>query len=317
MFAYACRRFLSAIGMILVVGTIIFSLLMLVPGDPAELLLTTGGGQASAETVAALRDQMGLNEPVLSQYLSFLKGLATLDFGTSLTDGSLIADNVALRLPRTLELIFAATGLALLIGLPAGTYAALRPRGSFDRFASAISVFLASVPVFVVGTLFIYIFAQLLGVLPAGGYASLAADPVQHFKLLLLPAVAVSFNLITMVFRMTRASVLEMRSNDWIRTANAKGLTPFRVVRRHILRNAVGPVMTVVGLQMGILLGSTVLVEYVFNWPGLSGLLVTAVEQRDYPTVRGVILTVAVVFIFINLGLELVYSFLDPRVRFK
>lgn len=317
MLAFTLRRVFAALGMIFMVGTIVFSLLQIVPGDPAELLLTSGGGQVSAEAVANLREEMGLNEPVLSQYATFLSDTVQLDLGTSMIDDSSIAHSIALRLPRTLELIFAATLIALVVALPAGTLAALRPGGRFDVFASSLNVLISSVPVFVIGTVFIYIFAQVLGVLPAGGFVALAQDPAAHFKLLLLPAVSVSLNLIAIIFRMTRASVLEMRAHDWVRTARAKGLRAPLVVRRHILRNALGPVITVVGLQMGILLGSTVLVEYVYNWPGLSGLLVTAVEQRDYPTVRGVILTVAVLFILINLGLELLYSLLDPRIRLK
>lgn len=174
---------------------------------------------------------------------------------------------------------------------------------------------LTALPVFVLGTVFIYFFAQLLRWLPAGGYVNFTDDPWLHIKQLSLPAITVGLNLFSIIFRMTRASVLEMRGNDWVRTAVAKGLRRKLVVRRHVLRNAMGPVITVVGLQMGIMLGSTVLVEYIYNWPGLSGYLVTAVQQRDYPSVRGVILVVAALFILINLMVELLNSMLDPRIR--
>lgn len=317
MTAFLLRRSLAALVMLLVVGTIIFSLLIIVPGDPAELLLTTGGGTTTPEAVTALRETMGLDQPVLTQYFQFLGDTLRLNFGTSIIDGTEISQAIGLRLPRTLELITAAAIIALAIGIPAGTYAALRAGGVFDVITSGIMALLTSVPVFVVGTLFIYIFAQMLKILPAGGYTALSDDPVAHFRALILPAVSVSLNLMAIVFRMTRASVLEMRSHDWVRTATAKGLRRKLVIRRHILRNAMGPVITVVGLQLGILLGSTVLVEFVYNWPGLSGLLVSAVEQRDYPTVRAIILTVAAIFIAINLAIDILYSVLDPRIRLK
>jgi len=303
--------------MLFVVGTIIFSLLAIVPGDPAELLLSTGGGSATAEAIANLRATMGLDQPVGVQYVSFLWNSLRFDFGTSIIDGSSIAQNIALRLPRTLEIIAAGTVLSLLTAIPAGTAAGLRAGGRFDIAASAVNALLTSVPGFVVGTLFIYLFAQVLGWLPAGGYVAFAQDPVQHLRVLVLPAVTVGLHLATIVFRMTRASVLEMRGHDWVRTATAKGLPRRLVVRRHVLKNALGPVITVVGMQLGILLGSTVLVEFVYNWPGLSGMLVTAVEQRDYPTVRSIILIVAAIFITINLVIDVLYSVLDPRIRLQ
>ncbi|GGE13541.1 peptide/nickel transport system permease protein [Gemmobacter megaterium] len=315
MAAFLFRRLVAAAGMLLVVGTIIFSLLVIVPGDPAALLLATGGGSGTEEQIAAVRERMGLDQPVWQQYVDFLTSSLRFDFGTSLIDGSSIAENIGLRLPRTLELIVAGALFALAVAIPAGTYAGLHAGGRFDVVASAANALLTSVPGFVVGTLFIYLFAQILRVLPAGGYVPFAQDPVQHLRMLVLPALTVGLHLSTIIFRMTRASVLEMRGHDWVRTATAKGLRRRLVVRRHILRNALGPVITVVGLQLGILLGSTVLVEFVYNWPGLSGFLVSAVEQRDYPSVRAVILTVAAIFIAINLAIEILYSLLDPRIR--
>ncbi|MDB6454110.1 ABC transporter permease [Falsirhodobacter sp. 20TX0035] len=314
---FLLRRVAGAAVMLFVVGSIVFSLLAVVPGDPAELLLSTGGGSATPEAIANLRATMGLDQPVMQQYAAFLLNSVRFDFGTSIIDGSSIADNIALRLPRTLEIIAAGALLALLVAIPAGTAAGLRAGGRFDITASAVNALLTSVPGFVVGTLFIYLFAQVLGWLPAGGYVAFAQDPVQHLRMLILPAVTVGLHLATIIFRMTRASVLEMRGHDWVRTATAKGLSRRLVIRRHVLKNALGPVITVVGMQLGILLGSTVLVEFVYNWPGLSGLLVTAVEQRDYPTVRAVILVVAAIFIAINLVIDVLYSLLDPRIRLQ
>ena len=314
---FLLRRLAGAVLMLLVVGTVIFLMLVLVPGDPAELLLSTGGSAASPEAIANLRASMGLDAPLPVQYVEFLWNSARFDFGTSIIDGSSIAESIALRLPRTLEIIAAGTVLALLVALPAGTAAGLHAGGRFDVAASAGNALLTSIPGFVLGTLFIFLFAQILGWLPAGGYVPFAQDPGQHLRMLVLPAVTVGLHLSTIVFRMTRASVLEMRGHDWVRTAIAKGLTRRRVVRRHVVKNAMGPVLTVVGMQLGILLGSTVLIEFVYNWPGLSGLLITAVEQRDFPTVRAIILTVAAIFIAINLVIEILHSLLAPRIRLR
>jgi peptide/nickel transport system permease protein len=315
MTGYILRRLATALALLWVVGTIVFSVLLIVPGDPAELLLSTGGADASTEPVENLRKKMGLDRPVAEQYASFLADTARFDFGASLIDDTPIAGTIALRLPRTLEVIAAAMVLALLVAIPAGTYAGLNAGRRFDRAASAVNALFTSIPGFVTGTLFIYLFAQVLHVLPAGGYIAFAQNPGLHLQMLILPAVTVALHLMTIIFRMTRASILEMRGHDWVRTAIAKGLRRHQVVRRHILRNALGPVVTVVGLQLGILLGSTVLVEFVYNWPGLSGFLVSAVEQRDYPSVRAVILTVAAIFIGINFLIEVAYSLLDPRIR--
>lgn len=315
MIRFALNKGLAALLMLWIVGTIVFAVLFVVPGDPAELLLTSDGAVASQESVESLRRQMGLDRPVITQYLDFLAGAARFDFGQSLIDHVPVGKTIALRLPRTIELIVAGLFLGLITGIPAGTWAGLRPGRSFDRVVSATNAILISVPGFVTGTLFIYLFAQVLRWLPAGGYVSFTSDPLLHLKLLALPAITVGLHLFSIIFRMTRASVLEMRTHDWVRTAVAKGLRRKLVVRRHVVRNALGPIVTVVGLQMGILLGSTVLIEFIYNWPGLSGYLVTAVQQRDYPSVRAVILVVSALFILINFMVELLYSVLDPRIR--
>nr|WP_321457385.1 ABC transporter permease [uncultured Cohaesibacter sp.] len=317
MAGFFVQRTIRAAVMLCVIATLIFSVLQVVPGDPAELLLSSGGRTATPEAVENLRKKMGLDLPVTVQFKNYVSNILHLQFGESIIDGSSITSNIAKRLPRTLELILAAAVLALLIALPSGTYAALNANGLFDRFSSWVSALLLSVPVFVVGTILIYIFAQTLKVLPAGGYVALEKSPLQHLSMLLLPAVSVSFNLMAIIFRMVRGSVMEAQSADWVRTAKAKGLSWRKVVSRHIVRNSLGPVITVVGIQLGVLLGSTVLIEYVYNWPGLSGMLVTAVEQRDYPTVQALVLTISALFILINLLVEILYFLLDPRIQAK
>jgi peptide/nickel transport system permease protein len=315
MLAYALGRIAVALGLIWAVVTLVFLIIHLVPGDPAELLLSQGGVAPDPAAVAELRDKLGLTQPLATQYLKYVGGLVKGDLGASLLDDHSVADEIALRLPRTLELIFAATVLAVLLGLPLGTLAALRPGSALDRVLAGAAGLGLSVPVFVVGTVAILIFAQKLRWVPAGGYVPFWRDPVQHLILLLMPAGTIAVGLGAVVFRMTRSSVLEVLGRDYVRTAHAKGLRPRRIVLHHVVRNALIPVVTVLALHIGSLLGGTVLVEFVFNWPGLSGYLVRAVEQRDYPEVVGIVLTISVAFVIINLAVDLVYAVIDPRVR--
>ena len=311
---YVARRVAVSLLLLWVIATIVFLSLHLVPGDPAELLLSTGGAAPDPFLVEELREALGLNRPLWEQYATFLQGLLRLDLGRSLVDEFPVVDEIATRLPRTLELILAGTLIAVVIGIPAGSYAARHQGGAFDRAAGWVAALLQAVPVFVLGTLLVLLFAQTLRVMPAGGYVPFAQDPVQHLVLLALPAVAIAKGIASMVFRMTRASVLDQLSRDHVRTARAKGLAPRLVQRRHVLRNALIPVTTVLGLQIGSLLGGTVLVEYVFNWPGLSTPLLRAVEGRDYPMVVGIVLTVSALFLLINLLMDLLYALLDPRI---
>ncbi|MFT8243480.1 ABC transporter permease [Roseomonas sp. BN140053] len=309
------RRIGVSLLLVWVVATIVFMALHLVPGDPAELLLSGSGIAPDPAIVEELRERLGLNRPILVQYGDFLGGVVRGDLGTSLVDEYPVLDEIALRLPRTLELILAGTLIAVAIALPAGTYAALHRGGVFDRVASGLAALLLAVPVFVVGTLLVLVLALQLRWMPAGGYVALAQNPGQHLTLLALPALAIAKGLSAVVFRMTRASVLDALSRDFVRTAHAKGLTPRRVLVHHVVRNALTPVLTVLGLHMGTLLGGTVLVEYVFNWPGLSTPLLRAVEARDYPMVVGIVLVISALFLLINLAMDLLYAALDPRVR--
>ncbi|MBO1074367.1 ABC transporter permease [Roseomonas marmotae] len=309
------RRIGISFALAWIVATIVFMTLHMVPGDPAEILLSTGGVAPDPASVAELRERLGLERPLLDQYGSFLLGLTKGDLGTSLVDEYPVLDEIALRLPRTLELILAGTLIAVVIAIPAGTYAALHRGGAFDRIASGVAALLLAVPIFVVGTLLVLVLAQMLRWMPAGGYVPLAQDPMQHLTLLALPALAIAKGLSAVVFRMTRASVLDALSRDYVRTARAKGISPRRVLVKHVVRNALTPVLTVLGLHMGTLLGGTVLVEYVFNWPGLSTPLLRAVEARDYPMVVGIVLTISGLFLLINLVMDLLYAALDPRIR--
>jgi len=314
MLRYIAYRSLVAIFLVWIVVSLVFLLLHLIPGDPAELLLSQGSIAADPQAVAALREKMGLNEPLWEQYLSHLGGVLTGDLGASFRDGAPVSEQIAQRLPRTLELIAAATLLAAFFGIPLGTYAAIRSGGKADAVVSLMSSIALSTPVFVVGSVVILIFAQQLQWLPAGGFVSFSDDPIEHLKLLILPAGTVALSLWAVITRMTRASVIEVLERDHVRTARAKGLAQNPILRRHVIRNAMIPVLTITGLEMGTLIGGTVLVEFVFNWPGLSGYLVSAVDARDYPEVVGIVITVSVLFVVLNLVIDVMNALLDPRI---
>lgn len=315
MLSYIIKRTLTAVLLSVAVASIVFLALFLVPGDPAEVLLSTGGVEPPAEAVHALRVELGLDQPVLWQYFSFLGDLLKGDLGQSFSNGEAVLSTILVRLPRTLELIFAATVVSLIVGIPSGMIAAMRQGETIDRVLSFAASIAMSLPIFVIGTTMVYVFAQKFRLVPAGGYVAFSQDPAQHLLLLLMPAIAISIGFSATIFRMSRATVAAVLTKDWVRTARSKGISERQVMIWHIVRNALGPVATVVGLQMGNLLGGSVLVEYVFNWPGLSGYLVTAIENRDYPGVRGTVLIVATLFILINLVVDMIYMILDPRVR--
>jgi peptide/nickel transport system permease protein len=315
MLGYALTRIAVALGLIWAVITLVFLVIHMVPGDPAELLLSQGGVAPDPVAVAELREKLGLDRPILTQYLAYVGGVLRGDLGSSLLDEHSVSAEIALRLPRTLELIFAAGLIAVAFGLPLGTLAALRPGGVLDRTMAAAAGLGLSVPVFVIGTIAILIFAQKLRLVPAGGFVPFSRDPIQHLILLLMPATTIAIGLGAIVFRMTRSSVLEVLQRDYVRAAHAKGLEPRRIVLHHVVRNALIPVITVLALHLGSLLGGTVLVEFVFNWPGLSGYLVRAVEQRDYPEVVGIVLVISIALVLINLVVDLLYAVIDPRVR--
>jgi peptide/nickel transport system permease protein len=309
------RRLGISLLLIWVVASIVFLAIHLIPGDPAELLLSQGGIAPDPGIVADLREQLGLNRPLHIQYVEHMWRLLHLDLGRSMQDDSPVSAEIARRLPRTLELIAAAALMAVVIGIPTGTAAAMRRGGAFDRIASAVASFALAVPIFVVGTLMVMLFAQMLRWVPAGGFTPFARDPVQHLQLLAMPATAIGIGLSAVMFRMTRASVLDVMLRDYVRTARAKGVPRRRIMVHHVVRTALMPVITVLALYLGTLLGGTVLVEFVFNWPGLSGLLVSAVNARDYPEVVGIVLVISVLFVGLNFAVDVLYGLLDPRVR--
>lgn len=315
MLAFIIKRLLMGVGLVFLVLTLIFSALHFVPGDPAVLLLSTGdGGAPSPEAVERMREQLGLDQPLLQQYFQFLTGVFTGDLGESFRTSQPVLEAIGARLPRTLQLVGFATLLSIVFGVALGALAARRG-GWVDTTVTALSSIGVALPVFVFGAVLILVFSIMLGWFPAGGYVEFSADPLGALGSLMLPAISLAVGFSAQIARMTRSSILEVQGQDWVRTATSIGLAPFQVFRKHVLRNSLTPVVTVIGIGFGTLLGSTVLVERVFNYPGLSSLLVDGVTNRDYPVVQGIVIVIALMFILINIIVDVIYGVLDPRVR--
>jgi peptide/nickel transport system permease protein len=313
---YLARRLLLLVPVLAGVSIVIFLVLHLSPGDPAEIML---GSQATKEDLARLREQMGLNEPLPVQYVHWISHVLRGDLGRSLWMKRPVLPEVLQRLKATLLLTVTALVLSTVVGLAFGVASAAWPRSLLDRFSAAASLFGASMPSFWLGIVLMVIFALWLGWLPASGMFAPyggggAADLLSH---LVLPAVTLAAASVTIVARLTRSTMLEALGQDYIRTARAKGVTEGFVVLRHGLKNALIPIVTVIGVQAGYLLGGAVLTETVFAWPGVGTLMVQGILARDFPLVQGCVLVVALSFALINLGVDLLYAWLDPRIRYE
>lgn len=311
---YIAIRIGLAILQVFLVATLVFSLLHILPGDPVMIILGSES-TPSPEVIESVRARLGLDQPILTQYTTWLKGIVRLDFGKSLSNNQPVWNELSKRIPRTFELVLSGILLAVIFGIPMGIVASTRRNSFFDWFATTFSSLGISMPVYVVGTLLVLIFGVKLDILPISGYTDISKDFGEHFTRLLLPAVSLSFGPMATVARMTRSSMLEVLNQPYIVTAHGKGLARNLIILRHALRPALIPIITIIGLQMGSLLGGSVLVETIFNWPGLSTLLVTSVNRRDYPMVQGVILVITSSFVLINLMVDLLYGVIDPRIR--
>jgi peptide/nickel transport system permease protein len=303
MLTFIVRRLLLAVPVLLGVVFVVMLTVDLLPGDAVALML---GEHATKEAVAALRDYLGLDKPLLTRYVQYVGRLLTGDLGRSIQQNRPVAAELAEAWPATLELTLAALLLATVFGVSAGIVSAVWPSSFFDALARLGSLFGLSLPVFWTGLVLIVIFAWWLPWLPVGGTGSLA-----H---LVLPAVALALPSTAMIARMTRSSVLEVLREDYVRTARAKGVRERWVVTKHALRNAAIPVLTLLGLQAGQLMGGAVLTETVFAWPGLGRLMVKAIFARDYVLLQGAVLVFALAFVLVNLLVDLSYGALDPRV---
>ena len=286
------------------VATIVFFLVRMT-GDPVAIMLSP---DATQEQIDALRASLGLDKPLIEQYLIYLGDLIRLDFGRSLRYADSAFALIIERLPKTLMLAGTAMFISLCVAIPTGIIAALKKGSVFDQGIMALSMVGQSMPVFWIGILLILFFAVELRWLPTGGYGT-----VKH---LVMPAVALAFGLIPLVTRLLRSSLIEVLETDYIRTARAKGFMPRGVILKHALKNSLLPVITVVGLQMGALLGGSVVTESVFAWPGVGQMLVQAITNRDFPLVQAIIIMLSAAFVFINLIVDIIYVFVDPRIQY-
>ena len=312
---YWVRRFLNAIVLAFLAVSVVFWFVHLIPGDPALNILGSGAQAPSAEAVDTVRRELGLDQPLLKQYTSFVGKVLTLDLGRSFVSKEPITEELLVRIPRTLLLVVPAVFVAIVFGLVFGVLAATCRGGVIDFMITTISTFSFAVPVFVYAVLLGYLFSANLGWLPVGRYV----NPLSSFSGFLLrslvPIFSISLLPMAVILRTTRAAMVEQLTAEYVKMAWSKGLSFQRVVWRHMVPNALLPVLTVTGLQFGQLLAASVLVEFVFNWPGVNLYLINAIGRRDYPAIQGVVLFVALSFILINLATDLAYSWLDPRVR--
>ena len=313
---YVVRRLLLLVPVLLGVSVIIFMVLHLSPGDPAEIML---GSQATQADLERLRAELGLNEPLHVQYVHWLGLVARGDLGRSIWMKRPVLGEVLGRFKATLILTGAGLVLSTVIGLALGIASAVRPNSLLDRLSAVASLFGASMPVFWLGIVLMVIFALWLGWLPASGmFAPYGGGDLWDLLVhLALPAVTLAAASVTIIARLTRSTMLETLGQDYIRTARAKGVVERAVVLRHGLKNALIPIVTVVGVQAGYLLGGAVLTETVFAWPGVGTLMVQGILARDFPLVQGCVLVVALSFVLINLVVDLLYAWLDPRIRYE
>lgn len=306
MITYVARRALTGVPTLWGVATVVFVMARLLPGDPARVI---AGVLASPEDVENIRHQMGLDQPLWVQYLDFLGSLLHFNLGTSAHTGAPVLEEIGSRVPYTVELAVIALVIAITAGILGGVAAAIRRNTVLDLLISGLSVFGVSMPVYWLGLMMIIVFAIGLHVFPAAG----ADEPTS----IVMPALTLALFSVGLIARMTRSSMLEVLGHDYVRTARAKG-APFRVVVfRHALRNALLPVLTVIGLQFGSLLGGAVVTETVFAWPGVGRLLVDSIFFRDYPVVQGLVLMFGTTFVVINLVVDVLYAYVDPRIHYS
>jgi peptide/nickel transport system permease protein len=332
MLRFVVRRLLLLIPILIGVSILVFLWIRALPGGPAAALL---GERATPEAVAALEHQYGLDQPIYVQYGKYVEQLATLEFGNCSSSRQPVATEFRQRFPATIELAFAAGFFALIVGIPLGFFAAKRYQGVVDHTSLVISLIGISTPIFFLALILKYVFAVQLGWLPSVGRMSVLIDvphPTNFYLLdailarnweafvdvskhLILPAIALGSIPLAIIARITRASVLDVQNEDYVRTAQAKGLAPRSVDFSHVLRNAMLPIATIIGLQVGLLLSGAVLTETVFAFPGIGSWLVDAIKARNYPVIQGGVLFIAIIVVFVNLLVDLSYGFLNPRIR--
>ena len=313
MFAYIVRRILATIPVMGVVAIFVFSLLYFSPGDPAAVI---AGDLATVDDIEKIRQQLGLNEPFLVRFSTWLFAILQGDLGTSIFSSLPVSTLIGQRLEATISLSITTIVLSVSVAVPLGVLAAARAGGWLDRLVMMFAVLGFSVPVFVLGYVLIFLFSLELDWLPVQGFVSIREGFWPFLRQLILPSLALGTIYIALIARMTRAAMLDVLSQDYIRTANAKGLGTEKVLLRHALKNAAVPIVTVVGIGVALLIGGVVVTESVFAIPGLGRMTVDAILRRDYPIIQGVILMFSFVYVLINLLVDLSYSLFDPRIRY-
>jgi peptide/nickel transport system permease protein len=332
MLRFVIRRLALLVPILIGLSILVFAWIRALPGSPAESLL---GEHATPQAVVQIRHQYGLDQPIYVQYGRYLKTLVDFNFGTSIATQRAVTYEIAHRFPATVELAFGAMVFAIIIGIPLGFFAAKKHGSVFDHVSLIGSLIGISIPIFFLGLILKYIFAVRLGWLPSIGRENVLAErshPTNFYLLdaiierdpaafwdavrhLILPAVTLGSIPLAIIARITRAAVLDVQNEDYVRTARAKGLSPLAVDNRHVLRNALLPVTTIIGLQTGLLLSGAVLTETIFAWPGVGSWLASAIFNRDYPVLQGGILFLAIVFVVVNLIVDISYAFINPRIR--
>ena len=304
MHKFILKRLLLLVPVLLGVSLLVFAIMSFTPGDPAQLIL---GENAPAHAVEALREEMGLNDPFIQRYARFVGNAVTGDLGRSYTSGRDVFDEIFSRFPNTLILAALGVMIAVAIGIPVGIISATRQYSMIDSGSMIFALLGVSMPNFWLGLMLILVFAVNFGWLPSGGYSDWSS--------LILPAITLGTGSAAIITRMTRSSMLEVIRQDYIRTARAKGVAENVVINKHALKNALIPIITVIGLQFGYLLGGAVLTETVFSWPGVGRMMVDAIRQKDTPTVLGTVVFLATTFTLVNLFVDLLYGFVDPRIK--
>ena len=305
MLHYVIKRLLSTIPVLLGISILLFVMLRMLPGDPAQVL---AGQMATPQEVEVIRHQLGLDRPMYEQYGMFLGRLTRFDLGRSARTQNPVNQEIWARLPNTVLLAVVAITLACLFGIPAGIISAVKPYSWIDYTVTLLALFGISMPVFWLGLMLVVIFSVILHWLPAGGTGTW-----QH---VILPSVTLAAFVVAFIARMTRSSMLEVLSQDYTTTARSKGLKEYVVIVKHALLNALIPIITVVGLQFGLLLGGAVLTETVFAWPGIGRLVVDSIQARDYPMIQGTILVFGLLYIGVNLVVDILYAYVDPRISY-
>jgi peptide/nickel transport system permease protein len=312
MSAYIIRRLLQTLPVLFLFSVIVFAVLRMVPGDPAVVML---GLQATPEAVAEIRQEMGLDRSIPVQYVVWVDHVLHGDFGISWTSKQPVWKLIQRRFEATILLTLGATVVGLIIALPLGIIAGVKPYSKFGTFATTFSLLGIALPGFWLGLLLLLFFSVRVHWLPPSGYIPFWDDPVESIKHLILPAVTLGVGLAAPLARFVRSGMIDVMGSDYIRTARAKGLAERSIISRHAMRNGMLPVVTIFGLEFGSMLGGAVITESVFNWPGIGTLLLTAIKQRDYAMVQGAVLFISLVFILINLMIDIAYGYLDPRIH--